>query len=343
MKALVQEIASLVGATVIGEASRVIDSFAGIKDASEGALSFLSNEQYVPFLDTTEASAVLISRPLVPNHSVSPTLIVVEDAYASLALLMQYVAKTTQEHPSGVSDKASIDPSVNIPEHAYIGPYAVIEKDVQLGEGCSIYPFCYVGKDCSIGENATLYPHVILYQGTIVGARSTIHAGSVLGADGFGFAPVNGHYEKIPQMGRVVIAEDVEIGANSCIDRATMGETSIERGTKIDNLIQVGHNCRIGSDTVMAAQVGLAGSTIIGNRCRIGGQCGFAGHISVGDNTEIGAQSGVLGNISPGARLLGSPAMNVGDALHAYVLVRKLPELKRRIEELEKTINELKK
>lgn len=343
MKIIIRDIATLLGATVIGDELREITSFAGIEEATEGCISFLSNGKYKSCLDTTQASAVLISKELLPDHPIQSTLIVVDDAYAALSILMQYVARATERHPKGISDKAVIDPSVKIPDQCYIGAYAVIEKGVQLGEGCAIYPLCYIGENCSVGKGTTLYPRVTLYHGTIVGENATIHSGAVLGADGFGFAPVGDHYEKIPQLGHVVIGNDVEIGANSCIDRATMGETSIGRGTKIDNLIQVGHNCQIGNNTVMAAQTGLAGSTKLGNHCRIGGQCGFAGHINIGDNVEIGAQSGILKNAETGSRLLGSPAVNASEALRTYALMNKLPELYHRINELEKEIKELKK
>ncbi len=341
MKYTVRDIASLIKGTVIGNPEAVVSAFGKIEEAKEGELSFIANSKYEPFLYTSQATAVLVNEDFTPSASYAPTLIKVDNPYAALAQLMQLVEHELNPHREGVAPEALIHPSVTIPPHCYIGPFVCIEKGVTLGEGCSIYPYSYIGQDVTIGQNTVIYPHVSIYHSCVIGDRCVIHAGSVIGADGFGFAPTEEGYNKIPQLGTVKISNDVEIGANTCIDRAVMGATLVGQGTKLDNLIQVAHNCSIGEHTVIASQTGMAGSSHIGSWCKIGGQAGIAGHITVGDRVNMGGQTGILGNVKSDRNLLGSPAMELSKALRAYTVIPKLPELNARIRDLEKKLEQI--
>ncbi|MBB6275650.1 UDP-3-O-(3-hydroxymyristoyl)glucosamine N-acyltransferase [Porphyromonas circumdentaria] len=341
MRYTLKEIASLIEGTVEGDADATVSAFGKIEEAKEGELSFIANSKYASFLYTSEATAVLVSKDFCPTHAYKPALIRVENPYASLAKLMQFVAKELNPERNGIAQEAFIHPSVQIPANCYIAPFAYIEEGVVLGEGCSIYPHSYIGKDVTIGANTIIYPHVSIYYNCTIGSRCIVHAGSVIGSDGFGFAPTEDGYDKIPQLGTVKIEDDVEIGANTCIDRAVMGATVIGKGTKLDNLIQVAHNCTIGEHTVVASQSGMAGSSHLGSWCKIGGQAGIAGHITVGDRVNMGGQTGVLGNIKSDRTLLGSPAMDLSKALRAYTIIPKLPELSSRLSDLEKKLNQI--
>jgi UDP-3-O-[3-hydroxymyristoyl] glucosamine N-acyltransferase len=341
MQFTLQSIATLLGGTIEGDPQAIVSSFGRIEEAGEGQLTFLANPKYEPHIYTTRATATLVSDDFRPSAPLSTNLIRVADPYAALAQLMQLATEEMAPRYEGVASEAYIHPSVKLPKHCYIAPFAYIAEGVTLGEGCSIYPHTYIGKGCKIGEGSTLYPQVTIYPGCEIGARCTLHAGAVIGADGFGFAPSEEGYKKIPQLGNVILADDVEIGANTCIDRAVMGSTTIGKGTKLDNLVQVAHNCSIGEHTVMAAQGGMAGSSHIGSWCRTGGQVGLAGHVSVGNHVDMGGQTGILGNVKDGRQLLGSPAMDLSTAMRAYTVVPKLPQLLKRIEELEDKINKL--
>ena len=341
MQFTLQSIATLLGGTIEGDPQAIVSSFGRIEEAIEGQLTFLANPKYEPHIYTTRATATLVSDHFSPSAPLTTNLIRVADPYAALAQLMQLATEEIAPRYEGVASEAFIHPSVKLPKHCYIASFAYIAEGVTLGEGCSIYPYTYIGKGCKIGEGSTLYPHVTIYPGCEVGARCTLHAGVVIGADGFGFAPSEEGYKKIPQLGNVVLADDVEIGANTCIDRAVMGSTIIGKGAKLDNLVQVAHNCSVGEHTVMAAQGGMAGSSHIGSWCRTGGQIGIAGHVSVGNHVDMGGQTGILGNVADGRKLLGSPAMDLSTAMRAYTVVPKLPQLLRRLEELEDKINKL--
>ncbi len=320
-----KQIAEFVGGRIEGNENATVYTFSKIEEGHEGALSFLSNPKYTHYLYDTASSIVLINEDVELEQVVTPTLIRVKNAYESVAKLLQL-------YESMKPKKTGIDPL------AFVASTAQIGKDVYIG------PFAFVGENVKIGDGTCIYPHVVIYDGCQIGQRVTIHAGTVIGADGFGFAPNTEGYEKIPQIGIVVIEDDVEIGANTCIDRSTMGQTIIHRGVKLDNLIQVAHNCEIGENTVMSAQSGMAGSTKIGAWCMVGGQAGFSGHIKIADKTFVGAQSGVISNTKGnGEQLIGAPAVNPKMYFKARALDAKLPEMYRQIAAMQREIDELKK
>ncbi len=331
----VADIAKLIGGTLEGDGTAQLQGFAGIEQAKAGDLSFLANMKYEPYLYTTHASAVLVDERFVPTQPCSTTLIRVANPYETLSQLMRLYVSQQEPHWTGVHPTAIVDPSVEIPKECIIGPYVCIEADVKLGEQVIIAAHCVIGANCTIGDHTTLHPRVTLYSDSIIGNHCRIHAGTVIGADGFGFAPTEHGYDKIPQIGHVEIGDHVEIGANSCVDRATMGVTRIASGVKIDNLVQIAHNCTVDEHTVIAAQAGLAGSAHIKEWCQLGGQVGIAGHLTVGDHSQLGGQTGVLGNLQPHSVVMGTPAMPVGKALRAFATLPKLPELMRRVDKLE--------
>lgn len=334
-----EQIAHILQGTVEGDPKVLVHDFAKIEEASIGQLTFLANSKYEPFLYTTKASIVLVNADFAPKGEYSATLIRVPDAYAGLATLMQMVEQQLNVRPTGIHTRATIAEGVEVAHVAYIGAGAVIEEGVTLGDGCYIYPNVYIGRGTTIGANTILYPNVVVYHRCEIGSRCILHAGAVVGADGFGFAPQLDGYHKIPQLGNVVIEDDVEIGANTCVDRAVMGSTRIKRGAKLDNLVQIAHNCEVGNHTVMAAQGGMAGSSKIGSWCQTGGQVGIAGHLSIGDRVQLGGQTGVLGNIESDKVMLGSPAMEARNAMRAYAVLNKLPDLYRTVGQLEKMCN----
>lgn len=325
MEFTAKQIAELIEGRIEGDENAKVSSFAKIEEGREGAISFLSNPKYTHFLYDTKSSVVLINEDVTLEKPVAPTLIRVKNAYESVARLLQI-------YDSMKPKKTGVDAL------AFVSPSATIGKDVYIG------PFCYIGDGVVIGDGTRIFPNVTIYDGTRIGQHVTIHAGAVIGADGFGFAPNQEGYEKIPQIGIVIIEDDVEIGANTCIDRSTMGQTVIHRGVKLDNLIQVGHNCEIGENTVMSAQAGMAGSTKVGAWCMVGGQAGFSGHITIADRTFVGAQSGVISNTKGnGEQLIGAPAVNPKMYFKARALDAKLPEMYRQIAALQREIDELKK
>lgn len=339
MEFTAEQIAALVQGKVEGDGGAAVSTFAKIEDGHPGALSFLANPKYTHYLYTTRSSIVLVRHDLVLEHPVSSTLIRVDDPYATIARLLDMVSKMTAPQPVGIEEPSFIAEGVDVPSDAYVGAFAYIGSGAVIGAGAKIYPQCYVGPGVVIGEGTILYPGVKIYHGCHVGARCILHGGAVIGADGFGFAPHDGVYSKIPQIGNVVIEDDVEIGANTTVDRATMGSTRIHRGVKLDNLIQVAHNCEVGANTVMAAQAGVAGSTKVGAQCMVGGQVGLAGHIHVGDNVMIGAQSGVPRNVKAGSRIMGYPAVEQGDFARQAVNVKNLGTLYARVAELERLLS----
>ena len=326
-----------------GDELAAINTFAKIEEGKKGAISFLSNLKYLHYIYDTESSIVLINEDVKLEKPVKPTLIRVKNAYESVAKLLQIYA-SMQPKKKGIDSLAFIHPSATIGKDCYIGPFVAIGPDVTIGDGCVLHPHVTIGKKASVGSNTEIYSNAVVYHHCKVGSNCVLHAGCVIGADGFGFAPNQEGYEKIPQMGIVIIEDNVEIGANTCVDRSTMGQTVIHKGVKLDNLIQVAHNCEIGENTVMSAQVGMAGSTKIGSWCMVGGQAGFAGHIHVADRTTIGAQCGVISNTKGnGENLIGSPAMDPKDFFKAKALYRRLPDMYKEISALRKEIEELKK
>lgn len=321
------QIAALVNGTVEGNGDAKVSDFAKIEEGHPGAISFLANPKYTHYLYDTESSVVLVRRDLELERPVKATLIRVDDPYATVAQLLDMVSKMMAPHPSGLEQPCHVADGVAVADDVYVGAFSYIANGVTIGKNVKIYPQCYVGAGVTIGDNTILYPGVKIYHGCKVGSNCILHSGVVIGADGFGFAPVNGSYNKIPQIGIVVVEDDVEIGANTTVDRATMGCTRIKKGVKLDNLIQVAHNCEIGENTVMASQAGVAGSTKIGANCMVGGQTGFAGHIHVGDNVQIGAQSGLNKDVASGSRIMGYPAVDSRDFARQTVNIKNLGKL----------------
>lgn len=341
MEFTAEQIARYVNGTVEGDASVTVNTFAKIEEGRKGALSFLSNPKYSHYLYSTESSIVLIGKDFHLESPVKATLIRVDNAYECVARLLQ-LYESSKPRKTGIDRLASVAQSAKIGKDVYIGPFACIGEEAVVGDGTQIYPHTVVGDNVRIGSNCILYPNVTIYEGCRLANNITIHAGTVIGADGFGFAPGADGYDKIPQIGIVTIEDNVEIGANTCVDRSTMGSTVIRKGVKVDNLVQIAHNVEVGENTVMSAQVGVAGSTKIGSWCMFGGQVGLAGHISIGDKTSLGAQSGVPGNIKGNQTLIGTPPMEPKSYFKSQAIFRKLPEMYKELNELKKQIEELK-
>ena len=342
MEFTAKQIADMIGGRVEGNEQATVNTFAKIEEGKPGAISFLSNPKYAHYLYDTQSSVVLINEDVELEKPVAATLIRVKNAYESVAKLLQ-LYESMKPRKTGIEPQAYVSEKATLGKDVYIGAFAYIGDGAVIGDGSQIYPHTVIGDGVTIGEKCTLFPNVTIYQGCKLGNNVTIHAGSVIGADGFGFAPNTEGYDKIPQIGIVVIEDNVEIGANTCIDRSTMGQTVIHQGVKLDNLIQVAHNCEIGENTVMSAQVGMAGSTKIGAWCMVGGQAGFSGHIHVADKTFVGAQCGVIGNTKgDGETLIGSPAVNPKMFFKARALDAKLPDMYRQIAALQRELDELK-
>jgi UDP-3-O-[3-hydroxymyristoyl] glucosamine N-acyltransferase len=335
-----QQIASLIGGKIEGDSNKIISNFSKIEEANKGDLAFLANPKYEEFLYTTKAGAVIVSEDLILKQAVNSTLIRVKDPYASFASLMQYYQQMVADKIVGIQEPVYIDKSAKIGENVFVGAFAFIGENAIIEDGAKVYPQVYIGKNVSIGKKSILHPGVKIYHDCIIGNEVIIHAGTVIGSDGFGFAPqVDGSYKKVPQMGNVVIENNVEIGANTCIDRATMGSTIVRSGTKLDNLLQVAHNVEIGEDSVIAAQTGISGSTKIGKRAMIGGQVGVVGHITIAEGVKIGAQSGINSNVTEkNISLNGTPAFDHLSSLKSLSIFRKLPMLSKRVDELEALI-----
>ena len=342
MKFTAQQIASFINGEVIGNKDAEVYTFAKIEEGTAGALSFLANPKYTEYIYTTNSSVVLVNKDFEANGDIKATLIKVDNAYESLAKLMT-MYEASKPKKQGISSLASISPTAKVGENCYIAPFAVIGDGCEIGDGCYIHDGVSVGDGAKVGNNCILYAHVTVYHDCRIGNNCILHSGCVIGADGFGFAPTANGYEKIPQTGIVVIEDNVEIGANTCIDRATMGSTVVHSGVKLDNLIQIAHNDEIGSHTVMASQAGIAGSAKIGEWCMIGGQAGVSGHCKMGDRTIVGAQCGIIGSRKGGETLLGSPAMDAKEFIRASAYLKKLPDLDKKVKELMKEIEALKK
>lgn len=336
------QIASIINGAIEGDPGATVGSFGKIEEAREGQLAFLANPKYEDFLYNTSASIIIINEAQVLKEPVNATLIRVPDAYSSFAQLLSTYQNLVAKQLNGIQQPSHIAATATIGENVYVGAFSYIGEKSRVGENVKIHPQVYVGNDVKIGANTTLHPGVRIYQGCQIGAGVTIHAGTVIGSDGFGFAPQSdGTYKKVPQIGNVIIEDNVEIGSNCSIDRATIGSTIIHSGAKLDNLIQIAHNVEIGSYTVIAAQSGVSGSTKIGKNVMIGGQVGIVGHITIADGSKINGQSGVTKSIKFPLAVTGSPASNYVDALRAQAVSRNLPELEKRIKELEKQILQL--
>lgn len=343
MEISAQNIAQLINGEVEGDGEIQISGVSKIEQGRTGTLTFLANPQYTKYIYDTKASVVLVSKDFVPETDIPCTLIRVENPYHALATLLDLYAQTRPKK-IGIEQPSFINSSAKVGENIYIGAFAYIGENVCLGNNVKIYPQSYIGDNVVIGDDTIIYSGVRIYEGCKLGAGCIVHSGAIIGADGFGFAPDSeGRYKKIPQLGNVEIADDVEIGANTTVDRGSMGATVIGKGTKLDNLIQIGHNVEIGEDTVIVAHVGIAGSSKVGNNCMIGGQVGISGHLHVGNRVQIGAQSGIMGDIKDGEVLLGSPAMAHHQFFKTMAVFRKLPEIYRELNVLSKDVDKLKK
>lgn len=337
-----QQIAEYLGGTIIGDPSAAVKSFAKIEEGVPGAISFLANPKYAHYLYETQSTIVLVNEDFQPEAEVKATLIKVANAYEAIAKLLTLYQSTIQKR-KGVHPTACVESSAEIGEDCYIGPHAYIGEEVKIGRGSQIYAGAVVEARTKVGEDCLIYPNVSVYHDCVIGNRVTLHSGAVIGADGFGFAPAADGYEKIPQIGIVTIEDDVEIGANTCVDRSTMGTTLVKRGVKLDNLVQVAHNCEIGENTVMSAQVGVAGSTKIGQWCMFGGQVGIAGHAVIGDRVLTGAQAGIAGSVKKGhVTMQGSPAIDAKNFMRSSVVFKYLPELQQDVARLKKEVHALK-
>jgi len=341
MQFTAEQIATLLSGAVEGNPEATVSQLAKIEEGLEGALSFLSNPKYEHFLYDTESSIVIVNKDLVLQKPVNTTLIRVEDAYTSFSELLKIYHAMRLER-SGREEHAFVHETAQIGQGGYIGAFSYISKDVKIGNNVKIYPRVYIGDNVTIGDNSTLFPGVTVYYDCVIGTNVTIHSGAVIGSDGFGFAPQpDGSYDKIPQIGNVILEDNIEIGANTVIDRATLGSTIIHKGVKLDNLIQIAHNVEVGSNTVIAAQSGVSGSTKVGKQVILGGQVGVVGHISIADGTQVQAQSGINRSIAETFKKWGgSPIAPYTSQLRSQVVYTRLPELERRVIELEKLLKD---
>lgn len=327
-------------ASIEGDGQRAVSRVNTLEDAEPGDISFLANPKYARLVEKTRASAVIVS-PSDALHRNGLTLIRTKDPYAAITRVVVEL-HGYRKHPAwGAGERADVHPTAKIGDGANIAAGATICEGVEIGARVTIYPGCFVAPRCKLGDDVTLYPNVVLYDDTVLGHRVAIHAGSVIGEDGLGYAPVGGKWVKIPQVGQVVIADDVEIGANCTIDRATLGRTAIGRGTKFSNLIAVGHGTKIGEDCMLVAQVGLAGSVVVGNHVTMAGQAGVVGHIKVGDNVTVGAKAGVTNDVEAGLTVLGQPAVPIAECRRQVASIHRLPELRQQVRELQSKLQKV--
>ena len=339
MKFTAQQIADILEGEVVGNPNEEVSKLSKIEEGEEGSLTFLSNPKYNPFLYTTNASIAIVNNSFQLEKEISTTLIKVEDAYKAFSKILEFYNevknnKLGREEPHFISDSAKIG------EHEYLGAFSYIGENVVIGTNVKVYPNCYIGDNTVIGDNCVIFSGVKIYSETQIGNNCKIHSGCIIGSDGFGFAPTKeGEYKAIPQIGNVIIEDNVDIGSASTIDRATLGSTIIRQGVKLDNQIQIAHNVEVGKNTVIAAQTGVAGSTKIGENCMIGGQVGFAGHITVGNNVKIQGQTGVTRSLKDGEKVQGTPVMNYTDYSKSYVYFRNLPKIAASVNKMEKELN----
>jgi UDP-3-O-[3-hydroxymyristoyl] glucosamine N-acyltransferase len=343
MEFTARQIADLLKGKIEGKEDAKVFRLDKIEEGAEGGLTFLANPKYTPFIYTTKASIVIVDHTFVAEQPVSSTLVRVENAYQSFVQLLE-IYNQIQRDKKGIEQPSFVSTTASLGKDIYIGAFAYIGNNVKVGNNVKIYPQVYIGDNVTIGDNTTLFAGARIYSDCVIGKDCTIHSGTIIGADGFGFTPNSANqYNKVAQIGNVILEDHVDVGANTTIDRATLGSTIIRKGVKLDNLIQIAHNVEIGENTVIAAQTGVAGSTKIGKDCMIGGQVGIVGHITIADKVKIAAQSGIGSSIiNEGEILQGSPAFGIGDYKRTYVVFRKLPALEKRIQELEQMIADLK-
>ncbi len=336
-----KQIAEFIQGTVVGDENATVHTFAKIEEGVPGAISFLSNPKYTHYIYDTQSSIVLVNRDFEPESEVKATLIKVDNAYESVAKLLT-LYEMSKPKKTGIDSLAYIAPTAKVGKAVYIAPFAYIGDGAVIGDNAAVYPHATVCEHATVGEGSILYPNVTVYHDCKVGNRCILHAGCVIGADGFGFAPTPQGYEKIPQIGIVILEDDVEIGANTCVDRSTMGATVVHKGVKLDNLIQIAHNVEVGSHTVMASQVGVAGSSKIGEWCMFGGQVGVAGHIKVGNRVNVGAQSGIPSTVKDNISIMGSPAIDARQFFKSSAVFKKLPDMYFELDRLQKEVQSLK-
>src|SRR5690554_6096827 len=338
MKVTIQQIADLLNGEIVGDPTIEVSDLSKIEEGKPGSLSFLSNPKYIHYLYETKASAVIVNKSFVPENTVKAALIKVEDAYVAFTKLLEFYNQI-KNNKVGIEQPHFMGENTHYGKDIYIGAFAYIGQNCQIGNQVKIYPNTYIGDHVKIGDNTTIFAGSKIYSDSEIGDNCIIHAGTVIGSDGFGFAPQeDGSYKKIHQLGNVIIEDDVEIGANTAIDCGTFGSTIIRKGVKIDNLVQVAHNCEIGENTVIAGQTGLAGSCKVGRNCRFGGQVGLSGHLTIGDNVQIGAQSGVSKSVKSNETVIATPAFNYKDAIKAYTIYRNLPKLRNEVIQLQKNV-----
>lgn len=338
MKFTANQIADLLGGEIVGDENTEVFKLSKIEEGTPGSLTFLSNPKYTPYIYSTNASIAIVNQDFTPEKDISTTLIKVPNAYSAFSTLLEYYNQI-KSSKSGIESPVFISDSAHIGTDVYVGAFTHIGANVSVGNNVKIYPNTYIGDNVTIGDNTTLYAGVKIYSDCEIGQHCTIEAGVIIGADGFGFSPnESGVYQKVPQIGNVIIQDHVDIGAGTTIDRATLGSTLIKTGVKLDNQIQVAHNVTIGENTVIAAQTGIAGSTKIGAHCQIGGQVGIVGHITIGNNVKIQAQSGISKNVPDNATLQGTPAFGYGEYYKSYVHFKNLPQLAKTLDELKKEI-----
>ena len=339
MKFTAAQIAGILEGEVFGNPEAEVYKLAKIEEGTEGSLTFLANPKYANYIYTTQATIAIVNNSFEPEQEISTTLIKVEDAYKSFSKLLEYYNQV-KLMKSGIEQPSVISEGVQYGTDLYLGSFSYIGKNVKIGDNVKIYPNCFVGDNVEIGNNTILFAGARVYSETVIGNNCTIHSGTIVGSDGFGFAPQeDGTYSKVPQIGNVIIEDNVEIGACTTIDRATLGSTVIRKGVKLDNQIQIAHNVEIDENTVIASQTGVAGSTKIGKNCMIGGQVGIVGHITIGDNVKIQAQSGIGKSLKDGEVVQGSPAFNYGDFAKSFVHFKNLPKIVSEIHEIKKNIN----
>lgn len=337
-----KQIAEFIHGKIEGDENATVNTFAKIEEGKKGAISFLSNPKYTHYLYDTESSVVLVDEALELTRETKATLIRVSNAYESVAKLLQ-LYESMKPKKQGIDSMAFVSSTAKIGEGCYVGAFAYIGDNVEIGDNCQIYPHATIYDNTKIGNNCIIYPNASIYHDCKIGNNVTLHSGCVIGADGFGFAPNQEGYDKIPQIGIVTIEDNVEIGANTCVDRSTMGSTYIRNGVKLDNLIQIAHNVEVGKNTVMAAQVGVAGSTKVGEWCMFGGQVGMAGHITIADRTNVGAQAGIPGSVrKPDTTILGTPAYDAKGFMKSSAIFRKLPDMYAQLNKLQQEIEDLK-
>lgn len=343
MQFTAQQIALLVSGTIEGNPDTTVTSFGKIEEAVAGQLSFLANPKYQDYLYTTKASLIIVNENLQLQKNITATLVRVKDAYSAFATLLSTYQNLKAQQKKGIETPSHIASSATLGTDVFVGAFAYIGEKVSIGNNTKIFPGAYIAENVSIGNNTTIHAGVKIYEDCIIGNDVVIHAGTVIGSDGFGFAPQpDGSYQKVPQIGNVIIEDQVEIGANTTIDRATMGSTIIKKGVKLDNLIQIAHNVEIGSQTVIAAQTGISGSTKLGQKIMIGGQAGIAGHLTIANGVKIAGGAGVTKNLDgEGKSYAGFPAEDAKQSLKAQVYTRQLPELEKRVKELEKLVTQL--